>query len=45
MMTANLVGFVFGVDDARALWGIMLGGPEGALFPVHPPLVSARSEL
>ncbi|GJN93639.1 hypothetical protein Rhopal_006696-T1 [Rhodotorula paludigena] len=34
MMTANLVGFVFGVDDARALWGIMLGGPEGRIFLV-----------
>ena len=30
MMTANLIGFVVGVDGAKALWTVMLGGWEGA---------------
>lgn len=30
MMTANLVGFVVGVDGAKELWKVMLGGWEGA---------------
>ncbi|BGP34625.1 glycerol transporter [Rhodotorula toruloides] len=32
MMTANLVGFVVGVDGARELWKVMLGGWEGRIF-------------
>ncbi|BGP26954.1 glycerol:H+ symporter Gup1 [Rhodotorula toruloides] len=32
MMTANLVGFVVGVDGAKELWKVMLGGWEGRLF-------------
>jgi len=38
MMTANLIGFVVGVDGAKALWTVMLGGWEGA-----SRLVLARS--
>lgn len=38
MMTANLIGFVVGVDGAQALWTVMLGGWEGA-----SRLVLARS--
>ncbi|GAA5895752.1 hypothetical protein JCM8208_005077 [Rhodotorula glutinis] len=34
MMTANLIGFVVGVDGAKALWTVMLGGWEGRLFLV-----------
>jgi hypothetical protein len=30
MMTANLVGFVVGVDGAKEVWGKMVGGAEGA---------------
>ncbi|GAA6033010.1 hypothetical protein JCM8097_000096 [Rhodosporidiobolus ruineniae] len=32
MMTANLVGFVVGLDGARAVWEKMVGGWEGRLF-------------
>ncbi|GAA5954397.1 hypothetical protein JCM21900_006798 [Sporobolomyces salmonicolor] len=32
MMTANLVGFVVGIDGAKELWGVMLGGWEGRVF-------------
>ncbi|GAA6023522.1 hypothetical protein JCM10207_005703 [Rhodosporidiobolus poonsookiae] len=32
LMTANLVGFVVGVDGARELWGKMVGGWEGWSF-------------
>lgn len=31
MMTANLVGFVVGIDGAKALWFKMLGTTEGRL--------------
>ncbi|GAA5895848.1 hypothetical protein JCM6882_001395 [Rhodosporidiobolus microsporus] len=32
LMTANLVGFVVGVDGAGAVWGKVVGGWEGRLF-------------
>ncbi|BGP42706.1 glycerol transporter [Rhodotorula kratochvilovae] len=32
MMTANLIGFVVGVDGAKELWRVMLGDWEGRLF-------------
>ncbi|BGP19275.1 hypothetical protein JCM10213_008207 [Rhodosporidiobolus nylandii] len=32
MMTANLVGFVLGLDGAREVWGRMVGGWEGRIF-------------
>ncbi|GAA6059716.1 hypothetical protein JCM10212_000244 [Sporobolomyces blumeae] len=32
MMTANLVGFVVGIDGAKGLWSKMLGGWEGRSF-------------
>ncbi|GAA5876653.1 hypothetical protein JCM8547_005765 [Rhodosporidiobolus lusitaniae] len=32
MMTANLVGFVVGIDGAKSLWGKMVGGWEGRSF-------------
>ncbi|GAA5946636.1 hypothetical protein JCM3765_000327 [Sporobolomyces pararoseus] len=32
MMTANLVGFVVGIDGAKALWLKMLGTTEGRVF-------------
>ncbi|GAA6019288.1 hypothetical protein JCM11491_001303 [Sporobolomyces phaffii] len=34
MMTANLVGFVVGVDGAKALWTQMLGTTQGRVFMV-----------
>ncbi|GAA5898733.1 O-acyltransferase [Sporobolomyces salmoneus] len=34
MMTANLVGFVVGIDGAKALWSKMLGTTEGRIFMV-----------
>ncbi|BGP57550.1 glycerol transporter [Rhodotorula sphaerocarpa] len=32
LMTANLVGFVVGVDGGKELWGVMLGNWEGRIF-------------
>ncbi|TNY18480.1 glycerol uptake protein [Rhodotorula diobovata] len=40
MMTANLVGFVVGVDGATALWSVMLGDWAGA--PPSPSLSLSR---
>ncbi|GAA5988430.1 hypothetical protein JCM5350_005309 [Sporobolomyces pararoseus] len=34
MMTANLVGFVVGIDGAKALWFKMLGTTEGRVFMI-----------
>ncbi|GAA5958460.1 hypothetical protein JCM8115_002473 [Rhodotorula mucilaginosa] len=34
LMTANLVGFVVGVDGGKELWRIMLGDRQGRLFLV-----------
>lgn len=43
MMTANLVGFVVGVDGARELWKVMLGGWEGASVTL-PTLSTSRPD-
>ncbi|GAA5985144.1 hypothetical protein JCM10908_002541 [Rhodotorula pacifica] len=32
LMTANLVGFVVGIDGGKELWGVMLGDWDGRIF-------------